>query len=518
MNFMAFIKSARWQVGARRSRMVPALLVLAVALGGLVRSGEPQASTDPAIRGSVSGAVADSDAERGARRDELVLWNGSRRVGHLLDATIGLRASYGRLQLPLDGLAEIRFGGPEGTPDIVQGRAGERFSGFVENADFRIRLESGEETAIRHEQVQRLVLRSDRTRLPPAVQEGRWVSLRNGDAWEAGSVVDFSMISSAGDGISQPWSGTVVVRFLDSHSRRVMVERRDGSVVTGVLNDEDLEWTLGIGPTIRIHSSHLAMVFERSARPGMAAGSKATERLIQPGDDLTARGLVWLAAGSSLVGSLNGERDRGMDEGPQVEVAFGKGFWIGRCEVSQRDYLEVMGVNPSYYVGDLDHPVEKISWHEAMEYCAKRTATERAGGVLPEGFEYRLPTEAEWEYACRAGTSTRFSYGDDPEYLRLGRYAWFNGNSDSTTHPVGLKEPNPWGLYDMHGNVWEWCLDHGARTGEESGGRSSSLRGARGGSWLYEGRFCRSANRDSYFPGNRCSDLGFRVILAPVGD
>ncbi len=517
---MVFIKSARWRTLLRRSWIVPALFVLTAVVGGVVRgqSGETQASAVPVIDGSASGTVAAPDAERGVGQDELVLRDGNKLLGDILDTTIGLRASYGRLQLPLDGLAEIRFAGPEGMLDTIQGKDEERFSGFVENAGFRIRLESGEETAVRREQVQRLMIRADRTLLPPPVSEGRWVRLRNGDAWEASSALDFSMISSSGDQVSRPWSGTVAVRFLDSDLRRVMVESRDGAVVTGVMKDDDLEWTLRMGPKIRIHSSHLERVVERSSRRGGGATSEGVEHLIQPGDDLAARGLVWLPAGTSLVGSLNGERDRGMDEGPQIEVAFGKGFWIGRSEVSQRDYLEVMGVNPSFHTGDLSHPVEKISWHEAMEYCAKRTATERAAGVLPEGFEYRLPTEAEWEFACRAGTSTRFSYGDDPEYSRLGTYAWFNGNSDSTTHPVGLKEPNPWGLYDMYGNVWEWCLDHGARTGEESGGRSSSLRGARGGSWLYEGRFCRSANRDAYFPGNRCSDLGFRVILARVGD
>src|SRR5690606_4368903 len=135
---------------------------------------------------------------------------------------------------------------------------------------------------------------------------------------------------------------------------------------------------------------------------------------------------------------------------------------------------------------------------------------------LPPGYIYRLPTEAEWEYACRAGTSTRFSYGDDPTTAALRDYAWFIGNSDSSSHPVGQLQPNPWGLHDMHGNVWEWCLDiwgasyPGGSIPDYTGPAEGWLRVARGGSWLYDPAFSRSANRDDYGPENRCSDIGFR--------
>lgn len=138
----------------------------------------------------------------------------------------------------------------------------------------------------------------------------------------------------------------------------------------------------------------------------------------------------------------------------------------------------------------------------------------------PEGWEFRLPTEAEWEYACRAGTTTRFSYGEDKAELQLGDFGWFTRNSDSMTHPVGVKQPNAWGLYDMHGNVWEWCLDRwggllpGGSITNTPAAASGTLRGARGGSWLYEARSCRSANRDDYSAANKCGDLGMRVVLA----
>jgi formylglycine-generating enzyme required for sulfatase activity len=149
--------------------------------------------------------------------------------------------------------------------------------------------------------------------------------------------------------------------------------------------------------------------------------------------------------------------------------------------VTQNEYQTVTGGNPSWFNGDrtsagyrdygvdLSRPVEWVSWEDATNYCGQLTERERTGGRIPTNCVYRLPTEAEWEYACRAWTSTRFSYGDDPGhttetaetvgYTNLTNYAWYLENSSGTTHPVGQKLANPWGLHDMHGNVWEWCQD-----------------------------------------------------------
>jgi formylglycine-generating enzyme required for sulfatase activity len=148
-----------------------------------------------------------------------------------------------------------------------------------------------------------------------------------------------------------------------------------------------------------------------------------------------------------------------------------------------------------------------------MEFCRKLTERERAAGRLDEGHEYTLPTEAQWGYACRAGTTTRFSFGDDPEYSQLGDYGWFSGNSSNRTHDVGGKLANPWGLYDMHGNVWEWCQDW---YGNYSGGSEPSIRVLRGGSWIISPRHCRSANRSWASAGVTNEVIGFRVALVAV--
>ena len=190
----------------------------------------------------------------------------------------------------------------------------------------------------------------------------------------------------------------------------------------------------------------------------------------------TNMNLVWIPPGTFMMGSPLSEQDRLSNEGPQTEVTISQGFWIGRYEVTQGEYLEITGANPSWFNGNrptspnpvapsgdygtnLLRPVESINFQSVSDYCSLLTEREQAAGRLPSGYVYRLPTEAEWEYSCRAGTTTRFSYGDDPNYSELNSNAWHSANSEAQTHPVGQKAPNPWGLYDMHGNVWEWCLD-----------------------------------------------------------
>lgn len=168
-----------------------------------------------------------------------------------------------------------------------------------------------------------------------------------------------------------------------------------------------------------------------------------------------------------------------------------------------------MGSSPSYYKGD-DLPVEKVSWNDVQDFIKK--LNEKEGGN-----KYRLPTEAEWEYSVRAGTTTRYSFGD--EESKLGDYAWYYANSGSKTHEVGQKKPNPWGLYDMHGNVWEWVQDiyHNSYSGAPNDGSfwksgDGSYRVIRGGGGGYGAGGCRSAVRTYYGQALRRRDLGFRLL------
>jgi formylglycine-generating enzyme required for sulfatase activity len=229
--------------------------------------------------------------------------------------------------------------------------------------------------------------------------------------------------------------------------------------------------------------------------------------------------LVKMEAGTFLMGSPSSEAGRDSDEGPQTQVRIFKGFWMGKYEVTQGQYEAVMETNPSNFKGGKNLPVENVSWDDADNFCVKLTERERQAGRLPAGYVYRLPTEAEWEYACRAGTTTRFSYGDDSQYAQLGEYAWYGVNSGNKPHPIRTRKSNAWGLYDMHGNVWEWCLDWygtypGGSVANPEGPGSGWSRVFRGGSWDYDGRYCRSAYRFIGSPDDRGSDLGFRPVLA----
>jgi formylglycine-generating enzyme required for sulfatase activity len=235
--------------------------------------------------------------------------------------------------------------------------------------------------------------------------------------------------------------------------------------------------------------------------------------------------MVFIPPGTFRMGSPEDEVDRLDSEGPQTAVIISRGFWMGKYEMTQGEYLELTGINPSYFQppnapADTTRPVETVSWNDAIAYCRALTQREQAAERIPAGSEYRLPTEAEWEYACRAWTSTRFSYGDDPGYTKLANYAWYSANSVSQTHPVGQKLPNPWDLYDMHGNMWEWCQDwYGDYPGgvavDPQGSGLGSNRVIRGGNWLSSAGLCRSARRDGDAPGGQGNDIGFRAVLAP---
>ena len=194
----------------------------------------------------------------------------------------------------------------------------------------------------------------------------------------------------------------------------------------------------------------------------------------------TGMELVLIPAGKFMMGSPSGDQERYDDEGPVHEVIIKNPFYVGKYPVTQKQWEKIMGSNPSKFRGE-DRPVESVSWNDVQEFIKKLNEKESAG-------KYRLPSESEWEYACRAGTTTRYSFGDDES--KLDDYAWYSENSGSETHPVGQNNPNPWGLYDIHGNVWEWCQDnwHGNYDGAPSDGSawesgSGSDRVDRGGSW-----------------------------------
>jgi len=229
---------------------------------------------------------------------------------------------------------------------------------------------------------------------------------------------------------------------------------------------------------------------------------------------------------NTLVSIPSGTFQMGSEEDPwstPVHAVTLQGFEIGAFEVTQAQYEAIMGVNPSHFQGadKLNNPVEQVSWHAAREFCTRLSAL--------TGRTFTLPSEAQWEYACRAGSTTRYSYGDDDTLI--GNYAWFYGNSENNgipygPHPVGTKLPNAWGIYDMHGNALEWCLDswHDSYTGAPTDGSAWDpdvsaekcvLRGCCYGGMV---SCCRSAFRNWFWSGGIDPGVGFRVVAVPAGD
>ncbi len=211
-------------------------------------------------------------------------------------------------------------------------------------------------------------------------------------------------------------------------------------------------------------------------------------------------------------------KDGPAEEQPAHKVTFAKPFALAKYEVTQELYEAVAGNNPSRWQGPRNS-VEKVSWDEAVAFCRKVTEELRRRKLLGKGEVIRLPSEAEWEYVCRAGTTTAYSFGDAA--ADLTHYAWFTGNAKGNDPPVGAKKPNPWGVYDMHGYVWEWCADawqpnYNAAPGDGSAWQAADAkeRVVRSGAWTGPADQCRSAYRGHRPVETRTADVGFRCVRA----
>jgi formylglycine-generating enzyme required for sulfatase activity len=245
---------------------------------------------------------------------------------------------------------------------------------------------------------------------------------------------------------------------------------------------------------------------EQELKVPVASSAQASRPTPQQGDtiqdEITGMELVYIPAGCFMMGSPPGEKDSDNDEGPVHEVCV-DGFWMGKYPVTQGQWTKIIGDNPARFKNGDKYPVEQVSWEDAQKFITELNKK--------SGEKYRLPTEAEWEYAARAGASYKYSGGDD-----LDAVAWYDGNSGNTTHPVGQKKANAFGVYDMSGNVWEWCADwydgkYYASSPQDNptGPDSGTGRVLRGGGWFDHPVGCRSVRRSRYDPGFRDGRSGF---------
>ncbi len=312
-----------------------------------------------------------------------------------------------------------------------------------------------------------------------------------GDGWELVAHVEKTGLEAS-------------VSILEIGTYRVTASRSNGALTEIFDLTENDEVTVLFN--FRTRSIRVASVAARqeALKRRAEAAFVAAEGLLNLGNGVSMR-FIEIEPGRFVMGSPASERGRHDDE-IQRGITISNPFWIGQTEVTQAQWRAVMGSNPSDFEGHLNHPVENVSWNDAQEFCRRLSQK--------TGVTFRLPTEAEWEYACRAGTTTAYSFGDNPS--RLDEYGWFANNSGGGTHSVATKKPNNWGLYDMHGNVWEWVEDwYGDYPGKSlvdpGGPVDGAYRVLRGGGWYYRFNGARSAYRGFVEPSLRDLNLGFRV-------
>ena len=299
----------------------------------------------------------------------------------------------------------------------------------------------------------------------------------------------------------------------------------EGSLVK--IDGEEVVILLQNGNEVRLKREGLSLADGQYLEEESLEGSRAGEERVYGGITL-----IWCPPtrpGGFVMGSPVTEVDRRENE-KEHRVTLTKGFWLGKTETTQGQWTRVMGASPpkgppsrKVRVLGADHPMYSVSWEDAVAYCEKLNQVHPLGG----DWKWTLPTEAQWEYACRAGTTGLYTGGLNPG---LDAMAWWGGNSDDITHPVGEKTPNRWGLFDMHGNVTEWCLDWQIADYYADGQRDpsgpsdpvepidgfGSPRVLRGGSWLHAASSCRAAYRDSGYPALRFDYQGFRVAVSSI--
>ncbi len=458
--------------------------------------------------------------------------------GQLLSEKIGLVTPYGTLSIPLRRCAGLSFDAARSPTDAVVTVNFNRFSGIVTDHVFRFRIgSSGTVVPIRKESVAFVVLKktADETDFLKDSEKPDLFLMANGDLLTGKAAEQAVDLRTDYGKISVSFNEIKEVRLLPEGDVTAIIAKTTGNPVRGAWETSELSLSLEMGQILpAIYKDRFARILVGQARDLAPAqfgvrpvdvgaahaspaptGQPAEALLDEPtltldlGKQATMK-LALIPAGKFLRGSPGDEAGRDEDEGPPREVIISRPFYLGVHEVTQGQYEAVMGANPSKFI-DAAKPVESVSWEDAVEFC-RRVARRTHQSVV-------LPTEAQWEYACRAGSKMRFGFGDDDR--QLSTFARYGQGAEAGTAAVGSKKPSAWGLYDMHGNVWEWCADWyassyvNAATQDPVGPLSGQWRVLRGGSWVNTWEGCRCAARNKSAPDVRYNGLGFRIVVNP---
>ena len=505
----------------RLARGPACVCIAAVVVCGCVRVGEPEHSSAGVslalpVRRSILIAQAVQKLDNASDGDVLQLTNGQVRSGAVLNETFTVKTEYGRIILAASVLRGL-FDTPD-TPDTpaASGKTlvttGENwFSGGLQDKQVLLRRPDGTTDTIPAGEVRQLIFpKRPKAAASSITPGGRIVEMANGDIFHGRLLDKTVLIGLTNSDVTVDLADVDRLEMADGLARARM--RASGDVLLGVLKTSGLRVALGMGGEVTINPARIAALHSDSGTvplPVMLA--RGAVLAVQLGNGVTMK-LVLIPAWKFTMGSDTGSRD----EKPVHQVTIGTPFYMGVTEVTQAQWRAVMNIEPwkgKQVKARDDHAAGWIGWDDATAFCAALSTK--------TGHTVRLPTEAEWEYACRAGTTTMYSFGDDAS--ELGDYAWYSANAyakdEKYAHPVGAKKPNAFGLYDMHGNVYEWCGDRyadsyaNADARDPKGPATGEYRVLRGGSWQSIPFVCRSAYRTRYAPGFRYKDRGFRVVV-----
>ncbi len=447
----------------------------------------------------------------------LYLNNGDVLHGDVLTETFGIHTPYGYVQVPTRECAGIFLNGSPHNREMIVSNTMNLFTGIIDPVVIRFHIRStASKIDIRKEEIRHIIMGfpGGKTIKEGAVSEEVLLIMVNGDLLSGKLELPALTLKIGESEVSVPVSD---IRAIDVSSDTAIplaeIRKTDGGVLKGFITIESFR--LQADGDVSIDSIYLnrvdgirlngkgkpiADLFWKAAdiypeRPRSMRSAAEKEHLVNSIGMKFQR----IHPGSFMMGSDDGR----FDEKPAHRVMITRPFYMSVYEATQEAWEKIMGKNPSAFKGP-KRPVENVSWQEAQEFCRRLSAA--------EGVHYRLPTEAEWEFACRAGTLTRYFWGDTFD----GDYAWCWFNSDGQTQPVGLKNPNPWGLHDMVGNVVEWCEDGFALylPGEVSDPviSSGNTRTLRGGGWDSHPEICRSSFRLHLNPSDRSDSIGFRIV------
>lgn len=466
---------------------------------------------------------------RSVDEDVIVLRNGDEVRGQVLNETLEMSTPYGKVILPLRRCAGVSLQGVSTNAETLISVNYNRFAGILQDRTIRLRQKSsGAEREIRKQRIQSLIFKKgdDEVAFVDPKTRASLFIMTNGDRLTGKPADPTLMVETGSLGTAVSFADTRRIEIVSGTQEEVLIEMANGDQLEGALATEEITLDLDLGVRIEaIYRDQFAeiLVGDGNAQAavdlgivlpqdGEASETQYSETAAEVVTNSIGMEFRLIRPGSFMMGSENGEDN----ESPVHRVTLTKSFYIGTREVTQSQWGEVMGTDiheqrdkaDSQYTvcGEgPDHPMYHVSWLEAKEFCHR--LKER------EGVEYRLPTEAEWEYSCRAGSRTKFYWGDRVNE----RFFWYEENSKRLTQPVGTRLPNIWGLYDMSGNVWEWCEDRYAPAYPSEpqldplGPDEGALQVIRGGYCSLSPRYCRSARRDGFHQAGRSRSVGFRL-------